>query len=125
MLSTQYQFDNEVTLNNEAIPFTIIKQDNKEYHYVYGYGNQRFQCRELKKAISQLDSELLYSISQRDKKNNSYYGKFIRHFDIEEHRFYLMKLFFTNGDKLWNHWAIPEKYCKRINWITHDFDDRS
>ena len=116
-----YQFDNEVTLNNEAIPFIVRKEGVKEYHYIYGHGNNRFQCRELEKAVSQNDSKLLYHMSQRDKENGVYYGKFIRHFDIEEHRFFLMKIFYENGEKNWQHWAIPKVYCTRINSITHDF----
>jgi hypothetical protein len=68
----KYQFDNTVTLNDDAIPFHIIKKNDTEYYYVYAYGNKRFQCRLLKSAMSAVDSSLLYSISQRNKINKTY-----------------------------------------------------
>jgi hypothetical protein len=121
-----YQFDNEVTINNEAIPFLIQKIDNVEYYYIYSYGNNRFQCKLLKKAMSERDSNLLYSISQRNKKNKSYYGKFMGTFEIEDNKFLFMKIFFDNEkDREWDTWLVPKKLTKRINTITHDFDDRS
>jgi hypothetical protein len=125
------QFDNEVTLNDEAIPFSILKKNGKEYFYVYAHGNKRFQCRELRSVMSELDSNLTYSISQRNKKNKAYYGKFMVVFDIdvsetEKKRFYFMKIFFDNEkEREWATWLIPKEYTKRINRITHDFDDRS
>lgn len=122
-----YQFDNEVVLNDEAIPFMIRKISGAEYKYIYAHGIQRFQCRELKNALSELDSSLLYSISQRNKKNKAYYGKFMGFFDIEGKRFFFMKIFFdtTTSEKEWETWLVPKEYTRRINAITHDFDDRS
>jgi len=122
-----YQFDNEVTLNDQAIPFMIRKVNGREYKYVYAYGNQRFQCKELRNMFSEHDSSLLYSISQRNKKNKAYYAKFMGVFDIEGKRFFFMKIFFdtTISEKEWDTWLIPREYTKRINVITHDFDDRS
>ena len=122
----EYQFDNEVSLNDEAIPFMIRKVNGVEYKYVYAHGNQRFQCRELRNALSDRDSSLLYSISQRNKRNKAYYAKFMGVFDIEEKRFFFMKIFFDNStEKEWDTWLVPKEYTKRINAITHDFDDRS
>lgn len=122
----EYQFDNEITLNDQSIPFMIRKVNEIEYKYVYAHGNQRFQCRELKNALSELDSSLLYSISQRNKKNKAYYGKFMGVFDIEEKRFFFIKIFFdTTTEKEWETWLVPKEYTTRINTITHDFDDRS
>ena len=122
-----YQFDNEVTLNDQAIPFLVRKVNGVEYKYVYAHGNKRFQCRELKNALSELDSSLIYSISQRNKKNKAYYGKFMGVFDIEGKRFFFMKIFFdtTSAEKEWETWLVPKEYTRRINAITHDFDDRS
>ena len=122
-----YQFDNEVTLNDQAIPFLIRKVNSMEYKYVYAYGTQRFQCRELKSVMSEFDSKLSYSISQRNKKNKAYYAKFMGVFDIEEKRFFFMKIFFdtTTSEKEWETWLVPKEYTRRINDITHDFDDRS
>jgi len=124
-----YQFDNTVSLNDDAIPFHIIKKDGIEYYYVYAYGNKRFQCRLLKSAMSAVDSSLLYSISQRNKINKTYYSKYIGSFTIEDKKFLFMKIFFDNEkeqeEKKWSTWLIPKEYAKRINIITHDFDDRS
>tara|TARA_A100001015_G_C14885761_1_gene670368 strand:+ start:347 stop:724 length:378 start_codon:yes stop_codon:yes gene_type:complete len=121
----QYQFDNEAIINGESIPFLIRTVDNKTFFYVYAYGCNRFQCREKRTSISQEESDLLFSVSQRDKIYGTYYAKFLRHFDIGDKRFYLMKFFFKNGVKRWQNWAIPREFSKRINWITFDYDDRS
>ena len=121
-----YQFDNEVQLNNEAIPFTFVKVNGVEHRYVYSYGNNKFQCRELRKAMSENDSKLLYIISQRNKKNKAYYAKFVGTFIIEDKTFFLMKIFFDNEEEReWDKWLIPKEYTKRINRITHDFNDNS
>jgi len=120
------QFDNEVTLSDEAIPFSILKKNGKEYFYVYAHGNKRFQCRELRSAMTELDSNLTYSISQRNKKNKAYYAKFMGVFDIDKKIFYFMKIFFDNEEEReWATWLIPNEYTKQINRITHDFNDRS
>ena len=118
-----HQFDNEVQLNDEAIPFFVRRKNQREYHYVYARGNGKFQCRELEKAICSEDSSLLNTIAQRGKTNGASYGKFVRHFDIEGHRFFLMELLFKDGaNGEWKQWAIPKKYCQRINSIRPDFD---
>ena len=68
----------------------------------------------------------MYSISQRNKKNKSYYAKFMGKFEIEEKTFYLMKIFFKyNEEKEWDTWLIPREFTQRINDNRHDFDDRS
>ena len=124
-----YQFDNTVTLNDEAIPFHIIKKDDTEYYYVYAHGNKKFQCRLLKRAMSAVDSSLLYSMSQKNKINKTYYSKYNGSFTIENKKFLFMKIFFDNQkeqeERKWNTWLIPKEYTERINMITHDFDDRS
>lgn len=121
-----YQFDNHVTLNDEAIPYTTQKIEGKEHRFIYSFGNNKFQCPELRKVISLEESKLLYEISQRKKKNGAYYAKFNGHFDIEGKRFFLMKIFFENAEEReWDTWLIPKEYTERINKITHDFNDRS
>ena len=121
-----YQFDNEVTLNDEAIPFVVRKVNGIEEKYIYAYGNKKFQCPRLRNSISESDSALLYAMSQRNKKNKAYYGKFMGTFDIENKKYFFMKIFFnTNEEKEWATWLVPKEYTKRINAITHDFDDRS
>jgi hypothetical protein len=123
MSRTGFQFDNEVTLNDHAIPFSIRKIDGKDYYYVYSYGNNRFQCERLKKAMSATDSELMYFVSQRNKKHKAYYAKFMGTLKIEETMYFYMKIFFDNNDeKEWANWLIPKKYTQRINIITHDGD---
>jgi hypothetical protein len=124
-----YQFDNTIILNDEAIPFKIIKKDNIEYYYIYAYGNKKFQCSVLRNTLSIADSALLYSMSQKNKINKTYYAKYMGSFTIENKKFLLMKIFFDNQkeqeEKKWDTWLIPKEYTKRINIITHDFDDRS
>ena len=122
----QYQFDNTVTLNDQAIPFFVRKIDNKDYYYIYAHGVLRFQCPRLRKSVSTGESALMYAVSQRNKKNKSYYAKFMGKFEIEEKTFYLMKIFFKyNEEKEWDTWLIPREFTQRINAITYDFDDRS
>ena len=121
-----YQFDNEVQLNNEAIPFTVKEVNGKEYHFVYSYGNNRFQCRELRKTMFENDSKLLYEKCYKNKKNKAYYAKFVGTFIIEDKTFFLMKIFFDNEEEReWDKWLIPKEYTKRINRITHDINDNS
>jgi hypothetical protein len=124
-----YQFDNTSILNDEAIPFYIMKKEDKEYYYIYAYGNKKFQCSVLRNTLSIADSELLYSMSQKNKINKTYYSKFMGSFTIENKKFLLMKIFFDNEkeqkEKKWSTWLIPKEYNQRINRITHDFDDRS
>ena len=123
------RFDNTSILNDEAIPFYILEKDNTEYNYIYAYGNKKFQCSTLRNTLSLADSALLYSMSQRNKINKTYYSKYMGSFTIENKKFLLMKIFFDNEkeqqDKKWSTWLIPKEYTKRINRITHDFDDRS
>jgi hypothetical protein len=118
------KFDNEVSLNEHAIPFFIREVNGVEYKYVFAHGNRRFQCRELESAMSDLDDcRLIYYLSQYNKKNKDYYAKFMGVFDIEEKQYFFMKIFFDNSaEKNWNTWLIPKEYTRRINDITRDFD---
>lgn len=120
------QFNYEVTLNNEAIPYMVRIVNGEEYFYIYAYGNKKFQCPRLRNSMSERDSASFYVISQRNKKNKAYYGKSKGDFIIENKKYFFMEILFnTNEEKEWATWLVPKEYTKRINAITHDFDDRS
>ena len=99
---------NQITaeVTDYAIPFFIRKKGDEQFFYVFAFGNKRFQCRKLEKAISQKDSDLLFKIAYREKQNGTYCGTHLGDFVIENEKYMLIN--FTSQQN-WKTWAIPYK----------------
>jgi hypothetical protein len=95
---------NQFELTDSAIPFFIRKKGDEQFFYVFAFGNKRFQCRELKKAISQEDSDLLFHIAYREKQNGTYDGTRLGDFVIENKKYMLIKF---PSQENWKTWLVP------------------